>query len=232
MKKKTIYNPTSLLLYLRSCYGLTQQQLARRCRLSCNDVCQFELRRSLTIGKLKALADFFRVSVDDLYHDRFSALPGLLRPAAPGQGGKLRECIHRRQQRCEEIGDAGERWVYELEKAKLKGTPYEGLVSPGCAQDFAAHYDLFSFDPATGEPVIIEVKSTVGGEEEPLRFSQAEWQLLNCCAEKGVRYELHRVYYVYDPKRRRQSIYTAREILKDYQAIPSDYILRRREGAA
>lgn len=73
--KKTIYNPTSLLLYLRSCYGLTQQQLARRCRLSCNDVCQFELRRSLTIGKLKALADFFRVSVDDLYHDRFAALP-------------------------------------------------------------------------------------------------------------------------------------------------------------
>lgn len=123
--KKTIYNPTSLLLYLRSCYGLTQQQLVWRCRLSCNDVCQFELRHSLTVGKLKALADFFHVSVDDLYHDRFASLPGLLRPTAHGQGGRLRECI-RRQQRCEEIGDAGERWVYELEKARLKGTPTRG----------------------------------------------------------------------------------------------------------
>lgn len=45
-------------------------------------------------------------------------------------------------------------------------------------------------------------------------------------------YVLYAYSYVDDPKRRRRSIYTAREILEDYLAIPSDYILRRREGAA
>lgn len=89
------------------------------------------------------------------------------------------------------------------------GSRYEGMVNSGYADGMAAHHDMMSFDAETGEPILIEVKATTGDADEAKYLSEGELQLLNYCAEHGVRYELHRPYHVNDPVRWGRRIYSA-----------------------
>lgn len=224
-------NPTSLALYLRTARGLTQREVAEGCGLTTNDVCRFELgHTAISYGKLQALANFYGVTTDALFCNDFRAMVRQARPKVEGQG--LRGRIHRRQTLCENVGDLGEWWVTQQEREKLKGTPWAGMVNANYARDPKAHFDLMSFDPDTGEEILIEVKATAKGPLARLYFTDQEWDFLQYCLEKNVRYELHRVYYVNDPDQRGREILTPQEVLAYYSVTPQHYILRRKEDAA
>lgn len=225
MKTKEFLNPTSLALYLRTSRGLTQREVAASCGLTTNDVCRFERgHNAISYGKLKALANFYGISTDALFSNNFRAMVN--QPRMEPEERELRGRIHRRQNLCENVGDLGEWWVAQMEREKLKGTPWAGMVNAKYAEDPKAHFDLMSFDPDTGEEILIEVKTTAKGPHTRLYFTDQEWDFLKCCLERNVRYELHRVYYVNDPACRSRVIYTAQEVLKSFLVTPQHYVLR------
>ena len=231
MRTTEALNPTSLALYLRTARGLTQREVAESCGLTTNDVCRFELgHTAISYGKLRALANFYGISTDALFFNNFRAMVSQLRREPEEQ--ELRSRIHRRQSFCENVGDLGEWWVAQLEREKLRGTPWAGMVNANYAGDPKAHFDLMSFDPDTGEEILIEVKATAKGPRTRLYFTDQEWDFLQYCLEKNVRYELHRVCYVNDPALRSRMIYTARDVLTFFSVKPQHYILRWKEGAA
>ncbi|MBE6855799.1 MAG: DUF3883 domain-containing protein, partial [Ruminococcus sp.] len=87
--------------------------------------------------------------------------------------------------------------------------------------------DLMTFD-AHGEPVIVEVKSTNRGPDDPFFLSASELNLLNECIAIGIRYELHRVFHVCDASRIDRRIITGEDLLRDYSFSPENYIVTRK----
>lgn len=231
MRRPITPNPQSLALYLRIAHGFSQRELAQACNLTCNDICRFEQgNMALGIGKLMRFACVLDISPDALIHNDFSVLSKHALEFK-GKGTSRREWLHRYQQRCEQIGDKGEAWVAQLEEEKLRGTAYDGLLNTGYSNESKACCDMVSFDPSSGQPVIIEVKSTTGAEDEDIYFSERELQLLQHCAAQRIPYELHRVYYIDDPARRGRRIYLADEVLAAYIIIPNHYVFRKKGGA-
>lgn len=220
-------NPGSLLFYLRTSRGLTQARLSQLCRVGINTICQYELRSApMTLANLRSLANFFDVPLDALARDDLSFVVSLP-PVFHTRSNALRERIHDNLQRMEEIGDAGEDFVANMERKKLRGTRYQDKVNTGLADDKKAACDMMSFDPVTGAPVLIEVKSTSGDEDEDLYISREELELLRHCAASGIPYELHRVYHV-GTNRVAQTVYTAQEVLDAYIFAPTAYVARRK----
>ncbi len=232
MNRSCMLNPTSLVLYLRTYQGLTQQQVAASCGLNCIDVSRLERgQKGLRFGSLMALASFFGVTPDAIFYDDFRDLSlNLVSGRTPGNA--LRERLHRHQAYCEQIGNAGEAWVTQLEEEKLKGTGYEGMVNPNYTKEGKAHFDLMSFDKATEAPIIVEVKSTDGDEDEDFFLSDKEFQTLTYCARHGICYELHRVSHVNDPAKRKRRIYRTEEVLDLFDAMPHVYVLHRKGAQA
>ncbi|MBO8172465.1 MAG: DUF3883 domain-containing protein [Bacillaceae bacterium] len=64
-----------------------------------------------------------------------------------------------------EIGKLGELYVYEKECEKLKGTQYLYKIDEKKALDPSNGYDILSYT-RDGKPLYIEVKATVGSEDE------------------------------------------------------------------
>lgn len=230
MSRSCAPNPQSLALYLRIARGYSQKELSWASGLTCNDICRIEQgNMALGIGKLIRLARTLETTPDALFHNDFSVLSG----HALTYRRKKRTCrerLHRYQRRCEQIGDRGEAWVAQLEAERLKGSAYEGLVNTGYANERKPCCDMVSFDLQTGQPVVIEVKSTTGDADEVLYFSEGELQLLRRCAAEDIPYELHRVYWVDDPARRAQRVYTAEEVLQAFDIVPNHYIFRPKRG--
>ncbi len=141
-RKRKRTNPFSLARYLRTYLGLTQQAVASAVGLSANQVCQFELgRRNMSIGCARRLAAFFKLSIDDLAHDRFAAvLPNL--PPRPKRDPSARKRMEKRMKINDKLGRDGEAYVARLERDKLAGTPFANGVNEACADDPTAGFDM------------------------------------------------------------------------------------------
>ena len=124
-------------------------------------------------------------------------------------------------------GKAGEQWVYELECEKLRNTFLENAVNPFYSDDKDAHFDLLSFDYEC-HPILIEVKSTSLAADEPFELTDGELALLKNCVSEGIRYELHRVYYVNCPKRRGRMIIPGEVLLQEYEFNPNCYTVKKK----
>ena len=223
-RKRT--NPFSLARYLRTYLGLTQQAVASAAGLSANQVCQFELgRRNMSIGCARRLAAFFKLSIDDLAHDRFAAvLPDL--PPRPKRDPSARQRMEKRMKVNDKLGRDGEAYVARLERDKLAGTPFANGVNEACADDPTAGFDIFSFS-RDGEPIYIEVKTTAGKADTDFFLSAGELAFLRMCLENGYRYELHRVHNIYSKKHAGRIIYSGEELIKDFTFEPAQYAVRR-----
>lgn len=226
------YNPTNLLMYLRVYYGLTQTALANATGLTVNDISRFERepRLNMWFGKLKVLADYFGISCDALYHNDFAAIGPLLHQPA-GKERTLPERIRVHKEFCDRIGELGEAWVTQQERKRLRGTIYENAVNPNYADDGKAHFDLMTFDPSTGESIIVEVKTTTGDADEAFVMTEQEWALMLYCQENDLRYELHRVHHIGTPELQGRVIYTPQDIMELYNILPRAYVLRKKGSA-
>ena len=222
-------NPCSLLFFLRTAKGLSQQELSQRCNVNINSICQFELRNSpVTLTTLRSLASFFNVPLDALARNDISYVINLP-SVARVKSSTIRERLHKALEKMEEVGDAGEAFVANAERAKLKGSPYEGKVNIGVADDKKAAFDVLSFDPDSGSPVVVEVKSTCGSGDEDWYISREELDLLHHCMEKNIPYELHRVSHV-GTAQVAQTVYTAQEVLDLFTFTPINYVAHRKES--
>lgn len=92
------------------------------------------------------------------------------------------------------LGEAGERWVVELERAELReeGRPElaEQVEWVSKERGDGLGYDIASFRP-TGEPTQIEVKTTKLGPRQPFYVTRRE---LAASTDLGASYHLYRVF--------------------------------------
>ena len=210
-KPESFANPGSLLRYLRVFRGESQQTVATACDMYPSDVSQFERgNKSMTIERIVRLTNYFGVGIDDLMKDRYDAvLPTL--PAAPRRNPKVQKRLTRRQQYRDKLGRAGEAYVAQLEREKLKGTPYANGVNEAYADDLTAGFDVLSFSK-DGVKTYIEVKTTGSKVSEPFYLTAREMAFMKFCMENGHRYELHRVFNM-GRKKVGRIIYTAEQVL-------------------
>ena len=224
------YNPTQILTFLRIREGLTMAELAEKTGLTTNDVCRFERNHhNLGAGKLLNLAEFFGVKMATLWENDLISLGKYLKKPVY-KSSRMRERIHKHLELCERIGDAGEDYVFELEKARLRGTPYENLINPNYANDETSHFDLLSFDINSGDPIRIEVKTTPKDQSECFYMTAGELRVLEECLQRKVRYELHRVSYINDRQCCTRTIYTPEEVLEKFDIVPDRFKLVPKEG--
>lgn len=97
-----------------------------------------------------------------------------------------------------DIGERGEKLVFEEEKKKLKDAvrigkipTMEGLLEWVSLEDDGAGYDILSYDVDTKEQIYIEVKTTTSGKYTPFFMSKDEIKFSKNNASK---YKLYRVY--------------------------------------
>lgn len=98
-----------------------------------------------------------------------------------------------RQKENSRLGKAGERWVWECEKKRLKAAGRNDLakkVDWVAYNDDSKGYDILSFDE-DGTEFYIEVKTTNGGINTPFYISATEMAFSHVNKEK---YRLYRVY--------------------------------------
>ena len=171
------------------------------------------------LAKYKPVAEFFGVSMDVIIRNDFAAALGYM-GESPKVIRSLQTDIRRQNEENQLVGNAGEDWVYENERKKLAGTGYEKAINPNYANAADAHFDIMSFDSETGEPICIEVKSTKGKGLDGFFMTDDEYAFMKSCLETGCRYELHRVTYAMNEKKRRDTVYTAEELLERFDFHP------------
>lgn len=230
MSKRTCSpNPASLFNYLRAALGLSLTDVAKATGVNLNVLCQHGLRGvPLSDGSLKRLAPFFQVSMDALVRNDCSVIATLSFPSRK-RSNAYRKRLNANRKQTEKIGDMGEDFVADLERDKLKGTAYDGKVNPYPADDQAAVCDILTVDLATNQLLPLEVKSTSGGEDEPVYFSAQELEFLMRSAENGMPYELRRVFYVDKPGKTAQTVYTAQEALDTFDFVPYEFAAYRKK---
>ena len=233
MKRKRAGRPPaqnhSTLLYLRTANGLSQRVLGEKVGLRAMDISMFEHgRRGIALSKILPLAQHLGVSCSTLLYNNFEEIFARMKKPIETNAAARERHVRRQAGRCK-VGYEGEDWVYQLELAKLSGTPYAFAVNPNYSCDDHARFDILSFT-TTGEFVHIEVKSTDGSIQEPFYMSAAELAFLEDCIESGNRYELHRVIYAKEPCKRQRIIYTAKEVLENFSYEPNTYLFRLKEA--
>ena len=234
MKHRKTHNhpaPTNLARYLRIHKGLSMQKLGKACGLHPNQICDFEHgKRGLALGSALRLAAYLGVSLDDLAYDRYAnILPTL--PPVPRRDPGVSRRLKQHQELCDRLGRAGEAYVARLEREKLAGTPYANGVNEAFADDPSAGFDIQSFT-RDGHPICIEVKTTNGGADEPFYISMGERSLMEQCLLNGARYELHRVYHIFNKKKAGRVIYSAEELDKLFDFVPNDFRALRKKVAS
>lgn len=95
------------------------------------------------------------------------------------------------------IGDIGENYVYEREKARLlkNNSKYANCVDASPAKDHKNGYDILSYTE-DGIPIYIEVKSTMGDLNTPFYITANERRTAERIRKKDGIYQIHRVYNI------------------------------------
>jgi len=217
-------NQESALLSLRMLNGLSQKELAEATGLALNDISRFENgRRGLSLDKVLILAEFFGVSCHSILFNDFGDL--LARAPAPIVVG-LQKCDNDHDSPLGRVhnDEIGENYVYEMERLKLANTPYADAINYNRVET-QSRFDILSKN-LKGKPVYIKVKTTSGSEDEPICMSVSEYEFLLECMHRSWNYELHRVYYVNDPKCRGRVVYSVSEIFQQF-SLTNSYVLRK-----
>ena len=223
-------NPGSILLFYRHHEGKTQDQLAKEVGLRAADISRFERGvPNMAVWKARVLANHLGIRIDDFVRDNYAPLLQKLTPI-PIRSPEIRERRRKCQLKKLDTGDMGEHFVADNERRLLAGTPYADGVNEGCADDFGAGYDIFSFT-TEGKPKFLEVKSTTGDLDDPFFISDSELKFARFCLEHGLCYEMHRVYHLNSDTDADVKVFTARELLTLFDYEVSDYVVTRRKSA-
>ena len=222
-KKSNILNVAQ---YKRIMGGHSLTDMSHMTSIPVTDIAEIEKRNfSCGVHKLRALAQYNGITIDALVNNDFQAiLPTLTCPA-----NKTDASFTEAAPRIVQNGLIGEHWVFLQEKERLKGTPYENAVNPNYADEPGARFDIMSFTE-DGAPILIEVKSTNKNASIPFQISPGEIAKAKECLDKGMQYEVHRVYHVDDTAKIGRRIISAEELLSRYELVSCKYMAKRRAG--
>lgn len=219
-------SPINIVYFMRVRMNMTQKQVSQATGLTINDIARMEKGNfRARIEKFKVLADFFNISLESLLHNDIKLVLHIDRPKSSNH--KLLSQIKSMRDRLDDIGIKGEEWVYQLELEKLKGTAYENAVNPNFTDDQDSHFDILSFSE-NGEHIMIETKTTSGDAGKPFYFSSDELKRARECLFKKERYEIHRVYYIDNPKKRGRYIIPVEMLFSEYEFEPICYKVVRK----
>ena len=224
--RKNTKHPLTVARYLRQFQGLSMMELSDRIEVRYATLAHMEHGETTDLRTLRRVARFFGVSLDCLARsDMAAAATQLSCPAI--RGNRMRAVLRVQQQRRDTIGDYGERLVIERERKRLAGTPYALAVNGNASEDLQAGFDVLSFT-SDGIPIYIEVKTTVRGRDEAFFISDAELDFARRCKERGLLYQLHRVYKL-DEESETCSVvvYSVDELLRGFDFEPVSYKVRR-----
>lgn len=140
----------------------------------------------------------------------------------------LNDPILLRQAENIETGRLGEQWVAAREKDKLSGTNYADQVDV----EYALRASPFDIKSRTvdGHPLYIEVKATEGDADQEFFMTLNEYSFAENCMLKGIPYELHRVHHARDTQKRGEAVYTAEELICQFNATPASFTLQKKEN--
>ena len=206
----------SIVRYLRKRHGLTLTELSVLCgrRIRPNEICKIEhMNLNVQLGRLMELARFFGISLQTIIDNDFRSIIHILPAEGETQNRKRAKQKRKHIQTRKNIaGERGEALVLAMEIQKLKGSGLDLLVCGDYADDELAGFDVFSFTD-TGEPLYIEVKSSIGLEDN-FFISANELDFAAYCAENAISYKLVRIKAVMDSSKRTISLFTAEEVLQ------------------
>lgn len=213
--------------YLRRMRGLSMQKVADDlgiCLLTEHSLEHGALPR---LGLLQRISNYYRVSLDALAHNDIAAAASQAFASTPC-ASKEKRFFREKQAHCDALGDRGEQIVVEAEKLRLEATPFSEAVSGSASEDANAGFDVLSFEE-DGTPIYIEVKTTSYSEIAPFYMSRKELAFLKRCLQDGQAYQLHRVYDLDDEDRYKVRVLSAEELLRDYEFVPSTFLVRRKK---
>jgi hypothetical protein len=123
------------------------------------------------------------------------------------------------------IGDAGEKWILELEREKLIQVGKESLANKikwvSREDGDSLGYDILSYDDIDECPIYIEVKTTSSGKKQPFYLTENE---LRFAEENGnAQYCIYRVFDFSIENKTGKLFILSLEELKKYNLIPSIY---------
>lgn len=115
-----------------------------------------------------------------------------------GKKNKTKHDYIKEHIRNTDIGERGEKLVFDMEKAKLlkaveskKISSIDKLLKWISLEDDSAGYDILSYDIDKKEPIYIEVKTTTGSKLTPFYMSENE---LEFSKNNENNYRLYRIY--------------------------------------
>ena len=218
--------PLTVARYLRQFRGLSMMALADKLRLPYLTVFNLEHGQGANLNSLRRVAEYYRVSLDCLARNDLTAAAAQLTSRAI-RSNRSKDAMRSKQRRNDTIGDHGERIVIERERKRLAGTPYELAVNGNASEDLSAGFDVLSFT-CDGVPIYIEVKTTVLGKDDDFFMSRNELDFAKTCKERGLLYQLHRVYALDEATGSCSvTVYSVDELLRCFELIPVNYRVRR-----
>ena len=217
--------------YLRHRKNLTIAELSQEIGIPAMSISRIENGNwAIDINPVLKMANYFSVSVDAILHNDFSAVFSTLQvPTSPAH--KMYDRYAKIHDVCRHNGISGEDWVYWQECKRLAHTNIRHAVNGNYADDDDAHFDMLSFSE-TGQPIIIEVKSTNKGPYTGFRMTAAELQTAEDCLKDNIRYEIHRVFHVQDACKIDRYVITAEELFRDYDITPKQFLVKRKAGVS
>lgn len=218
----------SVVRYLRTCAGLSQQRLADQCegKLSPNDVSKIERGDfGVRIYKILAVAAFFSITLDCVVHNDFRAIDKVIPAETTKRRRSKKKQYNKAQSKKDAAGELGQKLVVGWERERLRSSGLEALVRDCIADDESAGFDVFSFSD-TGSPLFIEVKSSVGDGDQ-FFMTENERCFAEYCLESGLPYMLYRIKNVFDKKKRSYRVFTAEELLSCMFTV-NEYIVKER----
>lgn len=175
-----------VITILRDYLGMTQQELARRAKITQSDLSEMEHKDPYgQITKYQRVADVLNVPVHALVNDDCTGIP-----ASFFETHEHAEYL----ESFTNMGREGEEAALRLEQERLEGIypnlaklviPYYKLrISP-------VGYDILSFDDC-GKPFFIEVKTTTHDEDTEFHLTAREYAMAQKLTAKGERYMIYR----------------------------------------
>ena len=158
---------------------------------------------SIQKGKIKDSPDPSKLTKNDATLSK-TEIPR--RPASPTKTltgkSKTKKDYLKEQIKNTNVGNRGEKIVFDVEKRKLEDAVKKGIIDSvdkylvwESLNNDSAGYDILSFDVGAMKPIYIEVKTTEGNKFTPFYMSEGE---LKFSRENPNEYRLYRLFELKD----------------------------------
>lgn len=226
--RKSTADEGNIYYILRAMNGLSMAELAPFLNSNANRIHRLEKNEDVKFKIVQAVSELFGVSMDDLARNNIAAVATARNIGLPS-AGRNRHKIHALAHI--DIGDLGEEIVAGIERELLAGTGYESRVSTKPSKNRRNGYDVIS-STEDGVPKYIEVKTTTSADpDEPFFMTDAEYRKMKALMDAGAVYRLYRIYDLdRDTQEYKKIVYTAQEVLDQYEPTPETYRMMRKES--